>query len=312
MMDYFVRKGLLFFFLVLFLSGCKGVGTSPDQTTAEYVYRGTQGIDMVFSQNLPPSRLYDTTPLAIVTEVENKGTYDLTGGRCFLHLSGYDKSIIRGIDSEKPCGENLWPKSPGFPEGGYDVVEFETDTLRLPTGIDSFPQKFILTACYEYETVANPVVCVDPGLYKIRAIKDACVVSDVPLSGGQGAPVEVSRVEVSMGGENRAAFTIHVSNVGRGNVLRSGTGLAGSGSHSCPFNLEHDDFNIIDYQVDMTDGFMIKCSPEKLRLVNDVGKIFCTFNVPGEYARTTPLRIKLFYNYMQSISKNVDIIKTPG
>jgi len=56
---------------------------------------------------------------------------------------------------------------------------------------------------------------------------------------------------------------------------------------------------------------MDKCSPEKLRLVNGQGKVYCSFHVSGEHARTTPLKIKLWYNYLDSISTNVEIINTP-
>jgi hypothetical protein len=267
---------------------------------------------MRFMQDLPPRRIYDKSTLTILAELENKGTSDLSGSKCMVHLHGYDDSIIRGIDENQFCGTNLWAKSVSYPEGGRDTVEFKTDRIDLPEGIDSLDQKFIITSCYEYETFANPVVCVNPQLYQIQAIEEACVVRDVPLSGGQGAPVSISRVEVDMISDDRVAFKIHVDNVGGGTVLRPGISISGRTAHSCPFNLDYDDYNVIEYDVDMSGASLATpCSPSDLRLVNNDGTIFCTFRISGDNAYTTPLQIRLKYNYMDSIYKDVEIIKTP-
>lgn len=306
---YFTKIKLIILIILLFLFiGCQ---QAQPKGTEEKVYIGTKGLEMQFMKDLPPDKMYDTNTLSIIAELGNKGTFDLTGSKCMVHLSGYDKTIIRGIDENKYCGDGLWGKSVGSPEGGSDTVEFSSDLIRLPEGVDSFPQKLILTACYEYETIANPVICINPNQYKINAIEEACTVNDVSLSGGQGAPVEVSKVEVDMIGEDSASFVIYISNVGGGTVIRPGISVTGSSAHSCPFDLEYDDYNIVDYSVGMSGGSMIKCSPEEVRLVNNQARLFCRFSVSGENAYTTPLQIRLSYNYMDSISKTVEIFKTP-
>jgi len=297
---------ILAIILIISLTGCDNIRKDPDKVDEKKVYTGTEGLAMQFMKDLPPSKIYDASTLIIVTEVENKGTSDLSGSKCIAHLHGFDDNIIRGIDADKYCGKNLWEKSISYPEGGRDTVEFSSDKLDLPKSVDSLPQKFILTACYEYETIASPIVCIDPQLYKIKAIEDACTVRDVSLSGGQGAPVSINTVEVDMISENKVGFTIHISNVGGGTVLRPGVSLT-----NCLSNLDYDDYNIIDYDVDMTSGSMIDCSPEKVRLVNDRASIYCTFRISGESAYTTPLEINLDYNYLDSISKDVEIVNTP-
>jgi hypothetical protein len=182
----------------------------------------------------------------------------------------------------------------------------------LPEGIDSLNQKFLISACYDYETIANPIVCIDPGLYKVRSFAEACTVGPVSGGGGQGAPVAVSSVDVDMAGENTVAFKIYVSNVGGGTVLRNGLNLVGEGAHSCPYDLKFDDYNVVNYDVTMSGGSMIKCSPAgETRLVSGRGTIACTFSVSGDSAYTTPLRIKLRYGYTSSITKSVTIVKTP-
>jgi len=298
--------------LVLVLVGCTSRPGPDASQEPEEVYRGTRGLVMKFAQNQPQSKIYDTTSLNVLLELENKGTSDLSGSRCWLYLSGYDPNIIRGINQRKLCSTALEGKSVFNPEGGFSTQQFSTDLIDLPEFMDSLPQKILATACYEYITSASPVVCIDPRQYEIGPIERACNVRDISLGGGQGAPVAVTFVGVEMAGRDKIAFTIRISNVGGGTPFYRGTSL----SRDCPNNIAVQDYNIVNYFVDMTGGSKIRCSPEiegeeKVRLVNGKANIFCTFNVRGNSAYTTPLLIDLDYNYQDSISKNIELIKTP-
>ncbi len=298
--------------IISFLSiGCKRQ-PSPDAGRGEEIYKGTEGLEMNFIKNMPPDRLYDTTSLNVLLELENEGTYDLSGSRCRLYLSGFDDRIIRGIDKNKQCASSLEGRNILNPEGGYNTQQFSTDIIDLPDYLDKLPQKIVVTSCYESQTTASPIVCVDPHLYELGPIERACIVKDITTSGGQGAPVAVSGVEVEMAGRERVAFNIKVQNVGDGIPLYHGASVF----TDCPFNIDPKDYNIISYDVDMVGGQRVRCAPEidgedKIRLVNDRGTIFCTFRISGDTAYTTPLRIILYYNYMDSISKDIEIIKTP-
>ena len=316
--------------LVSLVYGCK-TGTpsvSPEDGAPSEIYKGYTGLEMSFMSNLPPDKIYDSTPLDIMLELQNTGVYDLTG-RCQLYLHGYDENIIPGLLTTEQCGD-LEPKTQYNPEGGRDTQEFYTTNIYLPEKVDSLEQSFIITACYRYQTVANPVVCIDPRLYEPVPIERACTVKDVTLSGGQGAPVSVDKVEVQMM-KGKVLFKIHISNKGAattgttifGKKEVTETGRRGTvlSSHSsvvddCPFHLDPNDYYVVDYWVDMTGGSLIKCSPEidgdyRIRLVDNKGTIYCYFNIYGESAYTTPLNIQLDYNYMESVSKQVEIIKTP-
>jgi len=300
--------------LILIFTSCDRLKRpgEPEERPPEEIYTGTRGLVMNFVRDLPPAKIYDTTTLALIAELRNKGTSDITN--CMLHLSGFDDSIVRIQRKEQPCGE-LDGKSPLNPEGGFNTAEFTASTIELPEGTDSYKPKFVLTACYDYETIANPVVCIDPNLYSIQAVEQACTVQDVSMMGGQGAPVSVSRVDVDMMKE-KVLFKIHVTNSAGGRVFRTGLSKRGFGAHTCPFNLEYDDLNIVDYNIDMRGGSLIKCSPQlnnapRVRLVENKATIFCTFDIRGDYAFTTPLNIRLGYGYMESISKDVEILKTP-
>lgn len=324
---------LIIFVLVLvsFSYGCKlkKPGVTPEDGEPEEIHKGYAGLEMSFMKNLPPDKIYDTTPLDIMLELQNKGTYDLSGNRCELYLHGYDEYIIPGLYKTQSCGD-LEPKTLYNPEGGRDTKQFNTNTIYLPEGLDSLEQDFAVTACYEYQTIANPVVCIDPKLFESVSIERACNVQDTILSGGQGAPVSVDRVDVNMM-KGKVLFKIHISNRGVSSAKtsifggkdtkqtgRRGTVLSYYSSimNDCPFNLDYNDYNIVAYEVDMTGGSLIKCTPEidgvpMIRLVDNKGTIYCYFNTYGDSAYKTPLSIVLDYNYMETISKQVEIIKSP-
>ncbi|MBR9691738.1 hypothetical protein GOV06_03035 [Candidatus Woesearchaeota archaeon] len=309
------RYLVIFVIILLIMSltiGCKRKPGVDAEEGPEKIYRGTKGLAMEFLRNMPPSKLYDTTPLTILLELENKGTYDLSGNKCRLYLSGFDDTIIRGLDKDKMCASSLEGKSILNPEGGYNTQQFSTDIIRIPDYLDSLPQKIMITACYEYQTTASPIVCVDPRLYEIGPVERACTVKDVTTAGGQGAPIAVSGVNVEMAGRDRVAFNIKVSNVGGGTPLYLGASVF----RDCPYSIDPKDYNIISYDVEMSGSTKVRCSPEiegdeRIRLVDGKGTIFCTFRITGDSAYTTPLRIVLDYNYMDSISKDIEIIKTP-
>ncbi len=305
---------ILFVLVLTVICGCRRQpGPDDEQDISRDIYKGAKGLEMNFIKDMPQSRIYDTSDLTILLELENKGTYDLSGTNCRLYLSGFDDKIIRGLDKTKICSSFLEGKSPLNPEGGYSTQQFSTDLINLPDYLDSLNQRILLTACYEYKTKASPVVCIDPNLYEIGPIERGCTVRDVSVPGGQGAPVAVSGVNVEMVGKEKVSFNIKLSNTGGGTVLNSGADVF----TDCPYQINPKDYNIVRYEVDMSGGTKIRCTPEiegseKTRLVNNKGTIYCTFDISGDSAYTTPLRITLDYNYMDSISKDVEIIKTPG
>jgi len=299
---------------LMFAFGCENAGIGQKKTgiVKEEIYSGTKGLEMKFLDNLPPSKLYDTASLDIVAELYNRGIYDLNNQNCILHLHGFDSNIFRGLDRNKFCGD-MKAKSIEYFQGEKNTVEFKTDTIELMEGIDHFPQKFVITACYDYQTIATPVVCVDPTYYRVTAVKGACTAKDVSLAGGQGAPVAVTRVGVNMMGQDKVSFEIDIKNVGGGNVLRNGIDLY----NTCPHNINYEDYDIVEYDINMGKATRVRCAPEiegapRVRLTNGEARIICSFSVSEENAYTTPLDIWLGYSYMDSISKSVEIIKTPG
>ena len=280
---------LILLILLVMPAGCKKKPTPEAGAGPEEIYRGAEGLKMQFVNNMPPKKIYDTNNMNILLELENKGTSDLSGSRCRLYLSGFDENIIRGMDRERICSSSLEGKSVLNPEGGYSTQEFSTDLIYLPDYLDKLRQTIQVTACYEYQTTASPVVCIDPHLYEIGPIERACVVKDVLMGGGQGAPVAVTKIEERTspsGNKIKVDFVIYFANKGNGEV--SGNVYAGDARLS---------------------NVPISCKPESVELKGKEEKsIVCTAETlfsSGAYL--APLSVKLVYDYKLMIDKKLNI-----
>lgn len=303
------KKGLLVSVLLcsLLLAGCKGLGSKSTENAGsslgnEEVFVGTEGLSMNFVENLPPSKLYSSTNLNVLVELHNKGVTDINN--LYLYLSGFDPNIIR-IPNRVQSVFGIEGKSRFNLEGGYRSVEFASNRINDRDFTERYTSTLSVTACYDYTTVGTAVVCVDPFLYDVEAGPRPCQVQDVSLSGGQGAPVSVESIDVDSTG-NEAYFQITLSNAADGKVVRTA---------DCPYNLQYEDLNYVEYDVTLSGQGPIECLPSergsnRVRLVDGRAKITCTFGIDSlRQAYSTPLNIRLDYGYMQSISTDVEIIK---
>ncbi|MBI2125251.1 hypothetical protein HYU08_01715 [Candidatus Woesearchaeota archaeon] len=307
---------LLVILIALFLVSCKpkpGAGDSPRDTAAalQQVKTGTQGVEIKLLQDSPPSLLYDQNELIALVEVKNRGNYDLKAQECFIQIGGFDPNIISGgFSSPRSCAESLGVlegKNLYNTEGSTNLLEFES-TINLPAGVPDYSPTLNFLSCYRYHTIANPSVCVDPLFYQVSAEQKTCRPTDVGMAGGQGAPVGVTYVGVDMVG-GKAIFEINVQNLGGGRVLSPFANIQNCGQAS----LEYRDLDQVGYNVEMTGGGKINCKPNDgfVRLVNNQGKIICSFNIPGAAAFETLLLVDLDYGYIESQQKSIKIIKTP-
>jgi hypothetical protein len=295
--------------IVLFITGCGSVRRGRDEppVSAQFVATGTEGVVMKFLPEQPPPKVYTQGPLSFVVEVRNRGTYTVPSAE--FYLSGFDPNILIGLGSGSRyiMNEQLDGKSQYNPEGGYSMVTFSEDSASLPSSMPNYKPTFLLTACYPYQTVATPLVCVDPNPLDTTSDK-ACRVQKVYGTGSQGAPVAVQSIEA----EARPTgmfFRIHVANVGSGTEGGSGTVFSQDKLQSCFSGLQYSDLNTLRFEVDVS-GQPLECQPNngELRLVNKKGVVFCTFkNIQNIPAYQTPLNVRLFYGYKSSISKVVEI-----
>ncbi len=297
---------LTFLILLLFFSfGCtQKTGDSTDYR------KGTQGIVMSFMADMPPAKMYDNMPIDLVVEIKNKGAYPQPTGITGLaiYLSGFDDTLIMGMPKQMSI-PNLEGKNPYNPEGGYDVVSFRGNIINFDSrNIDSYNANFLVTSCYNYETIASQTVCVDPEPYSTKEKTKVCTIPpSYSLSGGQGAPVAVTKIEETVL-SNKIQFKIYIKNLGDGKVVdKSRLNI------DCPYSLDYTNLNKV-YVSGRVSGYSLSCKPANpINLINGEGSAICTVPKPAmsKSAYTTPLQVKLEYGYSSSIQKSVEILNTP-
>lgn len=333
---------------VLVLTSCNLGGRDTPNDVDPYV--GSDGLRMDFVEENPPNIVYysgDSAEVNIMVELWNKGATDISmdygdGMFGYVYLTGYDSSIISfsnnhmdGSNGRIMYIDDLDGKSDFNPEGGYDTINLHGTVTDFPEDVNEYQPNFVVSACYEYETRATPMVCVDPEPYDVINEK-ACDPNMAPdISGTQGAPVAVTSIK-QINSREHIQFEIQLSNVGQGRIVASG-----ALSQYCPTAFKPEHMNLLEYEVSLRgrwgDG---ECQPHYndydtymsawntwnfgqyssnggigsvagiVFLPQGQGKLFCKFTNPANEATgayKTPLVIKLRYGYTQSIEKEVTI-----
>ena len=96
------QKNMAIFALILILaiSGCKGSGSTGKPITNEDVYKGFDGLNIGFTKNAPPDKVFEESIFPIAINLKNKGASDIKDG--FLSL-GFEEEFINF--NEKIRGE---------------------------------------------------------------------------------------------------------------------------------------------------------------------------------------------------------------
>lgn len=338
--------------------GCRFKRGSTDVKDVD-IHTGYQGIVINFLQDAPPLKMYEDTNFKIALELRNKGTCDVGPSskddcRGYVQIEGFDPSVFNGFGGMgsffvSPRTGIFAQEIPDIPgksvynaEGGYDIISFPSPDSSayaiLPEEVDSYKPTILATACYRYVTEATPIVCVDPDPYGIQIEDKVCTLRDVVLTGGQGAPVAVTKVEESVittrgGGPQYIQFKIFVEN--KGNTLggkktsSEGVGAVGrgivmdpdavleerGGSYGCgkPDYLTVDTVRISG---ELSGVPFNDCRPDNYEIKldkNGRGFIICTAWIPSEGSPyTAPLHIRLDYGYINTVSRTTEIVQTPG
>lgn len=291
-------------FLILLLLGC-----SQDSPPVTDYRTGSQGIVLGFLN--PDSQVYEGSKLNLEFEVRNLGAYDLQDGYGKVVLSGYEPSAVKFsyYDPEKRYAEQALPavigRGPYNPEGGYEILRIEEDGPVSVQFGETYSPTIMATACYKYQTLATPTVCVFSSMQDLKE-ENICRPVSLDLA-SQGGPVSVTRVEESILTQE-LGFRIHIENVGGGEVFDY------NALSDCPFGPEREKKDVVEVSVDLVDAGTPVCEPPdmRVRLWNGKGVIFCRLPIEQETSYTAPLEITLDYGYSSSITHKIDIIKPPG
>jgi hypothetical protein len=316
--------------VLMLSSSCALLGGGSDDRVSEQllIHKGTQGLVMAFSQSAPPDKLYAAeegmnVSFPVVISMANQGAYDIKGGYIAMSLeSNYlklnrwkleDSAFQLGARGERIIF-NLEGRKATQSLGSSAVATAFINSLPLDRLTEQHTTTIIATACYEYRTQASAEVCIDTDPYNLKATEKPCTPQTLNLAGGQGAPIEVTKVEqtslMADDGSIRPQFLIHVKNSGRGVPV-----IHGKADEACSSEaLGKDDINVLDIteisfsQYSLKKG-QILCNPDKLKLKNNEGYFKCTLepkimtnDLP---AFSTALYVQLDYAYSETISKNV-------
>jgi hypothetical protein len=300
-MKYFKIQLFLGLMLILLVFvGCKTNTTNKPTTD---VFKGTNGIIMNFMTEAPRSIIYYSgedaaSVLNIILEMKNKGTYGTSGN---VYLTGFDQSLISITSAQQSFSNaDLEPVSIYNPEGGYKVMNFNANSILFSSGTNEYSPIFQATACYPYQTNAMAQVCVDPKPYDTSK-KKPCTPVNVGLSGGQGAPVAVTNVEI-LPTTNKAMFKVTIQNVGNGDVLTQ------HGFEYCvtPSYTDYNQININNINLGTISCNWNPTNPIMLNNGKAVVYVECT-GIQQNSAYTTNLNIIIDYYYRTIIQKKVQI-----
>ncbi|MDP2749612.1 MAG: hypothetical protein Q8O89_02145 [Nanoarchaeota archaeon] len=309
---------------LLFIGASCSSSSSKDgaQATGKSFRVGTEGLTMRFLSGSPPSQIYTGTDnLPIMLEVINKGAYpsiseQFTGD---IYLSGFDSQILQ-ISPVKTAlsSQDLYGRSETYQQGGIQrISDFKINTVSLSGGEKS-KQTILATVCYQYATLVEAPICVDPDPYGITIKDKVCQAKDVTLT-SQGAPVVVTKIEQDML-KDRLQFTIHVKNMGSGRLLST------EGFNNCPDKIRYEDLNKVVISEASLGGRPLTCSPggsitkpiyimgDAKNAKNSEGVAVCTTTGSidkDDSAYQSTLTLKLIYAYQDSAQTSIEVIKIP-
>ncbi len=286
--------------LILIISSCTTTDTNSDNKNN---WRsGTDGIRFNFMPDQPSSEVLSSQELGVIVEYTNKGAS--TANNMIFYLSGYDSNILRFASSSKSVG-SLDGKDQYNTQGSQtEFVNWKTG-ISIPSEVDSFKQDITVTACYHYQTIANPNVCIDPNRYELVS-SSKCKYDIEGLGSSQGGPIAVTSIKQKTTND-KVYLEIYFENKGNGNSFSPDL----QSTNNCHTSIGINEIDTLEVEeVSMSSGSTrFSCKPTgTIRLTSGRGYIICEAPLRGDLAYTTPLKVVLDYNYRQSISKTVTIV----
>lgn len=355
------KKSIFTTFLIftILIAGCNAPGgslnlfgsSSSKKIPDINVFVGTQGLTAEFVKTAPPPKVFESSSFPILLKIRNSGAYSINkniqgpGDLGGVISIGRERDYIPSTTIEKNervssgATDNeaffyIDGKTKINPKGDEMVVSANAQTGKLDPQSENKQSTITATLCYPYKTTLSTTICIDPDVAGIRPGKKVCDVKIVSFSGGQGAPVAVTRIEPQMIPEVdkdiiKPQFLIFVENVGRGDTVNI------IGYHNTCRNsdfISKDTWNVAflrAYSSGKEGKNQLICCPNKegqcpeqitgsdqitgfIRFRDKKDYVRCTFKdgiSRNSDAFTSPLRIEIDYGYVQTISTNFFIQK---
>jgi len=288
-------KRLFAFLAILILFGACNLIVKKQTEQADLT--GTEGL--IITLPSIPSEMYVGQGLEIPITLDNAGASKVKNG--VLSIVGFNPDFVH-FKQSKIEGINLGGKT-NFVPGEKSTKIFTIDSISLP-GEKQREEAFEVIACYQYETIAIPIACINPQSQTgEEVVKGSCDYVDAKLSTSQGAPVAVTKVENWYYlNDNEVEFRIYLKDVsGKGSILakESYAKFCLSGTE-----LNTDDFNKINIEAYMGTQTMTcyntgsETPTSSFTMVETSPSVRCRAKIDfTKPAYTTPLSIYLTYGY---------------
>lgn len=295
--------------VLLFLSACQFGGVMKAPPPKEIpIFTGTNALEVSFN---PASmdNLLMCQQADLYVDTKNSGASDIIGGTyLFITEDQYLQPLSAYSQRFSLAG-----KSQFNPKGEFDQIHFKVKNTGILPQFESYQSDLIFRACYKYNTFASAQVCIDPDIANSNKRK-TCRAFPVMLSGGQGAPVAVTRVEPLMvpEGENvRPMFVVYVQQVGMGSVVKTaGADLACTGGGG-PLLAN---YVVPSASIQNRD---LKCEPNEVRVEpGKESRFICEQDDmlfgPSAGTFNTILSIQLDYGFVNSMALPLTITRLPN
>lgn len=214
--------------LVIALSGCdQGEPTQNATTTGTAYVGGSEGLELSFLANAPPSTVFDKpedgslSPFDISVKIENKGEYTVLKGKYNMKISGIDPKsfgktsisdfkVIGDVDdlveTRRSGGETI--------AGTFTILSIDQIAYVYPVSGQIGPFNLRSSVCYEYQTEASSTVCVLEDLLGTTGREGLCKPTESKNVENSGGPIQVRSFEESVTGKESIALTFKVQHVG--------------------------------------------------------------------------------------------------
>ncbi len=327
----------------LVIAGCE-----PSHQTSQYV--GTRGVDFDFSTNMPPDQVYVNDVVYFGFDVFNRGAHGLVGGKqgvltldynpLYFEIEGTQPDIFSLTDQSNRLYTtfNVDGRRTSYTQGEKTVVNLGLLRAQLPGTRESVNTALNANICYPYRTFLSDVVCIDTNVFE-DVTDPLCRSTPKTYTGGQGAPISVSRVNplmmpirviedetettVSIVDEHgqfwgvesevvstrhvvlKPVFEIHIRNVGGGTPFYSDDRTI---LDACLRSDETRQLNKVYVEADLQ-GLELDCTPRIVDLKDGITR--CEVRDDDLSATSSSynavLNVELEYYYVDSQSKSVSI-----
>ncbi len=318
-------KRLVLVILLISLVAMTSCGFSPDRSslTTDY-FKGTEGITLEFLDQAPPSSVFEGSEFDLQGVISNKGSTDVADNYVVTVELVYDTVDINEVTYNSPFADQylsakgpvqLHGKSYYYPDGEQNYILFDRfEAKQIPGNFEQSLVSFYVALCYPYRTFFSDQICVDTDTENLNLRDEVCQKEDRSYTGGQGAPVAITRVESNMvpiGAYVQPQFLLTVRHMGDGFVSMYNTQVYEQGLLGCG---ETNSSSINTASIAATLGSEeLLCRPNPILFKNGEAKVECILDRASILTSTfnywTTLNVEVAYLYTDVYKRNLNIKK---